>query len=84
MKIKDFLKINLHYNRVTYLGDKNYRNSTNIGEFKVTAGIDIKPSSSTNSSNLNITVPEGITGNITVIINGTNYTVLLNGEEISK
>ena len=77
------LKVGTYSVTVIYLGDKYYENSTNVGEFKVIGEIDIKPSSSTNSSNLNITVPEGITGNITVIINGTNYTgEIINGSAI--
>ena len=56
---------------VYYSGDDKYKNSTTSGWFNVSStGINVN---TTNSSDLNITVPANTTGNVTVIINGQNY-----------
>ena len=60
---------------VTYLGDDNYTASTNNGSFVVSEGITLVITGSGNNTLVTVTVPGGVSGNLTVLIDGNIYNV---------
>jgi hypothetical protein len=69
---------------VRFAGDDIYDPSNLTKEFKVTPGIVIDLSGSGNNTVINVTVPGNATGNVTVLVDGKNYTStnLTNGSAI--
>ena len=69
---------------VRFAGDDLYEESSMTKAFKVTPGIKIDLDGSGNNTVINITVPGNATGNVTVIVDGKNYTTtnLTNGSAV--
>ena len=76
------LKVGNYTVTATYLGDKYYNNATITKIFEVkTSGITVN--NTENSTDLNITLPDNVTGNVTVILDGKNYTgTIINGSAV--
>ena len=73
-----------HPINVTYLGDDQYFNSTNATSLKVSkvpSSINVTVDDITVGENavINIEVPEDLCGNVTVSVDGENYTVPVSG-----
>jgi len=68
------LKEGTYTAKVTYLGDDRYANSTAETIFTVSAPIEVEVEGDGNSPVIEITLPGDATGNVTVQVDGKNYT----------
>jgi uncharacterized protein YwbE len=61
---------------VTYMGDRFYKNATTQAKFVVSAKINVTTNGTGNNTSIVIELPDNSTGNVTVIIDNTTYTVV--------
>ena len=72
--LKDITKVGNYSVEAIYSGDAKYRNASTTGSFVVSDGVIITVKKDANGPVLEVIAPEGATGNITVCIDGKNFT----------
>ena len=72
--LKDIKKVGNYSVEAIYSGDAKYRNASTTGSFVVSDGVIITVKKDANGPVLEVIAPEGATGNITVCIDGKNFT----------